>query len=278
MSSSSFKMEARHFCRFCKSLRSPSTELRHMGSISPQTRSQRRYTSTSDGSRPSQRQAHPLGDYYASILSQPLTKKTSTKGPVTRSQPSTSPAINTTPATAREEPMILFSSRLSSPLERRSEIMKKSTLIAGVLVPPRPDEPDNCCMSGCVNCVWDRYRDEIEEWAAARRKADTALQREARTAHERRKRKGTVGSSAGSGLMLGGGEKGAQHTMTSMDDDGGGSETNWNMESVGDDLFSGIPVGIKEFMKTEKRLREKHMRDRAIAAAAGGPATPAPPA
>lgn len=78
--------------------------------------------------------------------------------------------------------------------------------------------------------------------------------------------------------MLGGGEKGAQHTMTSMDDDGGGSETNWNMESVGDDLFSGIPVGIKEFMKTEKRLREKHMRDRAIAAAAGGPATPAPPA
>ncbi|KAI7242594.1 hypothetical protein KC352_g14686 [Hortaea werneckii] len=60
------------------------------------------------------------------------------------------------------------------------------------------------------------------------------------------------------------------HVSTSMDDDGGGSETNWEamggMESFGDgqgdlapvkDLFAGVPVGIREFMKTEKKLKEK---------------------
>jgi hypothetical protein len=51
-----------------------------------------------------------------------------------------------------------------------------------------------------------------------------------------------------------------------MDDDGGGSEANWVPpapgEDLGDDLFAGIPVGIREFMKTEKRLREKHRKER----------------
>lgn len=47
----------------------------------------------------------------------------------------------------------------------------------------------------------------------------------------------------------------------SMDDDGGGSDTNWDMPSgtgaEGEDLFANIPVGIREFMKTEKKLRQK---------------------
>ena len=45
----------------------------------------------------------------------------------------------------------------------------------------------------------------------------------------------------------------------SMDDDGGGSETNWTeMDRGGDDagLYAGVPVGIREFMRTEKRLKE----------------------
>ena len=65
--------------------------------------------------------------------------------------------------------------------------------------------------------------------------------------------------------MLGEGEKGATHTMVSMDDDGGGSETNWgtgsDAEFADDGLFKGIPVGIREFMKQEKRLKEKHARE-----------------
>jgi len=55
------------------------------------------------------------------------------------------------------------------------------------------------------------------------------------------------------------------HVATSMDDDGGGSETNWEqgLEFSGDkgDMFGGIPVGIREFMKTDKKLRERHRQE-----------------
>jgi hypothetical protein len=47
----------------------------------------------------------------------------------------------------------------------------------------------------------------------------------------------------------------------SMDDDGGGSESNWGIESGAgeeEDLFKDIPVGIREFMKQEKRLKQRH--------------------
>lgn len=149
-------------------------------------------------------------------------------------------------------------------MERRSEIQKKSVLVAGVWVPPRPDEPDNCCMSGCVNCVWDRYRDELEEWAAARKEADHALRKEKGLEKGRKRRKSGDGSLSGTGLMLRG-EKGVEHTMVGMDDDGVGSETNWGtgLETnfTSEELFKGVPVGIREFMKQEKRLKEKHARE-----------------
>ncbi|KAK5006624.1 hypothetical protein LTR28_006270, partial [Elasticomyces elasticus] len=45
------------------------------------------------------------------------------------------------------------------------------------------------------------------------------------------------------------------HVATSMDDDGGGSETGWDQGSSGD-LFGNVPVGIREFMRTEKMLKE----------------------
>ena len=79
------------------------------------------------------------------------------------------------PKTQKEETFakarIIFGSTTALE-ERKQEIVNSSQNIAGVLVPPRPEEPDNCCMSGCVNCVWDRYRDELEDWAAASKSGD----------------------------------------------------------------------------------------------------------
>jgi hypothetical protein len=106
-------------------------------------------------------------------------------------------------------------------------------------------------MSGCVNCVWDRYGEEVEEWAAASKKAQEALQA------KRRLRKSP-------GLMLEEAEKDATHAAVSLD------EANWglglgNSLPVGnekEDLLRDIPVGIREFMKTEKRLRERHAKER----------------
>lgn len=160
-----------------------------------------------------------------------MNKTTSATGTVPAQPPPES-----LPKTDREERLqkarVVFGSRLAGPVARRAELERKSTLIAGVLVPPRPAEPDNCCMSGCVNCVWDQYRDELEEWAAK--------SNEARIASARQK-----------GLETG----------ASMDDDGGGSETNWGTGLGPNDLFGDIPVGIREFMRTEKRLKERHMRE-----------------
>lgn len=153
---------------------------------------------------------------------------------------------------------MVFGSRLAGPAERRLVKERESQIVAGVRVPPRPAEPDNCCMSGCVNCVWDVYRDDMEEWAMMRKKADRAA---AAAAKKRKLVRVGVGK-----------EEVSIHTLvSSMDDDGGGSETNWGgdgdlvemdgADDANDALFSEIPVGIREFMKQEKRLKEKHLRE-----------------
>lgn len=97
-------------------------------------------------------------------------------------------------------------------------------------------------MSGCVNCVWDDYRIDVEAWAGRVREARSR----ARGAGEV-----SVSASPSSGSA-----------SSSMDDDGGGSEALWTeastvSEAEGDELFSDIPVGIREFMASEKRIRER---------------------
>ncbi|KAK5169897.1 uncharacterized protein LTR77_005875 [Saxophila tyrrhenica] len=170
--------------------------------------------------------------------------------PQTRTQPAPPPAEEL-PKTEDEEKLakarVVFGSRLAGPIERRRAIDAASHTVAGVMVPPKPLEPDNCCMSGCVNCVWDIFRDDLEEWAEKSAEARGRLEKQ-RTAE----------GTGGQGAMPG-------HVGASMDEDGGGSGTAWEgMESFGQpgaDLFEGIPVGIREFMKTEKKLKERHKRE-----------------
>jgi hypothetical protein len=206
-------------------------------------------------------QANPLAGYYAELLDQPLHVTAS----ATRTSATPSPP-DELPKTEEEERLakarLVFGSRLAGPLERRKKIDSISKNIAGVLVPPRPGEPDNCCMSGCANCVWDLYRDDLEEWAAK-----SALARERMMQQRQRERpKPPKNIPIGTGTMAA--QPGTpSHVATSMDDDGGGSDTNWDsglsMPGAQGDLFSGVPVGIREFMKTEKMLRDKHRSERA---------------
>jgi len=119
-------------------------------------------------------------------------------------------------------------------------------------------------MSGCVNCVWDRYRDDVEEWVSASTKAEKALQ--AQRSQGPPHVLGSVSAVKGMAGLQGPG-------AVSMEDDGGGSEADWQADmkkadrpSIAkdlwdDDLYKNIPVGIREFMKQEKRLKEKHTRD-----------------
>lgn len=108
-------------------------------------------------------------------------------------------------------------------------------------------------MSGCVNCVWDRYREDMEEYVAATKRADARLRSQTPVA-------GGLDGAKAQGAPQRGNE------AISMDDDGGGSETNWPAESIDqqttskdtwDQLYKNVPVGVREFMRTEKKLKEK---------------------
>ncbi len=198
----------------------------------------------SDARRPGQ--AQPLSGYYADLLSMP----TPTQPPLPIST-STSPITSQLQA-KEDRARVVFGSRLAgSGYERRSSDTPDATwrTINGVPVPPRPAEPDNCCMSGCVHCVWDDYRDEVERWALRLKEAHA-------------KAEGGIDSGGqGVSAVVGMYRSEVADASTSMDDDGGGSETNWDGADTGE-LFSGIPVGIREFMRTEKRLRERHKREK----------------
>ena len=89
-------------------------------------------------------------------------------------------------------------------------------------------------MSGCVNCVWEGYREEVEAWAERRKEA----RKRVRDGEVARVEEGTVGD---------------------IDGEPGGIDIDSGME---DGLMEGIPVGIREFMRTEKRLGERRRRDK----------------
>ncbi|KAI4276956.1 MAG: hypothetical protein LQ337_002117 [Flavoplaca oasis] len=174
-------------------------------------------------------------DYYSLLLSQPLasTAPTSFSPPATP-HPSSIPSQPTEPS---RDPSILFGTPLAGPSAARRRAGYDDN--PGSL--ERPREPDNCCMSGCVNCVWDAYREEVEAWAARKKEsismAGGEKEIEKRKAREMR----------GRGKRLVGGSRASQGAYADGGDDGS--------------LFEGVPVGIREFMKTEKRLREKKERE-----------------
>ena len=92
--------------------------------------------------------------------------------------------------------------------------------------------------------MWDDYRDEVESWATRLREAQA---------------KGH-GAGVTKTPKIGFPRAEVKAASTSMDDDGGGSEALWQVPSSTadpDELFAEIPVGIREFMATEKRIRER---------------------
>ncbi|KAH3902247.1 related to UPF0651 protein YPL107W, mitochondrial [Saccharomycodes ludwigii] len=58
-----------------------------------------------------------------------------------------------------------------------SQSNKIACKIEGISIPAKPIEPDNCCMSGCVNCVWLMYQDDMQHWRHQRKLAAEAINR-----------------------------------------------------------------------------------------------------
>lgn len=176
-------------------------------------------------------EGHRLGkplddDYYGLLLSSPLPSRTATSSSSSPAPPVSSITTsikNQSPSTAKPEPRVIFGSRLVGPAARQREDWAQE----------RPQEPDNCCMSGCVNCVWEAYREEVEEWAARRRKWEAKDKR---------------------AVLVGVGQ-GVESSTGGLD----GAAVGGELEAGA--LFEGVPVGIREFMALEKRLRLRE-RDR----------------
>lgn len=214
------------------------------------------------------RQAYPLAGYYHDIL---VTESPYRQAPTSRpvppspSLPSTTqteantqsprdmrprgplPTAPVEPQSTEDKMSIVFGSRLQSPGRSSrydpGNVPPESTwkTVNGVTIPPRPSEPDNCCMSGCAHCVWDDYRDDMEDWLA---RVEEAKAKSAPTGPKPDMRQTPRPE--------------VDNASTSMDDDGGGSDTNWPVPEPSEDVFANIPVGIREFMKTEKKLKQKH--------------------
>ncbi|KAM3561234.1 hypothetical protein ARSEF4850_003299 [Beauveria asiatica] len=243
---------------------------------------------TDHTSKPDWPQRQPRGEYYNILLRDPTpydtttttttiaTKASEPLGAASPAPPPPPPAKTydtissrtaysnsndtDTATTAAERARVIFGSRLLGPAERADRAAGRAaqaTTIAGVRVPPRPEEPDNCCMSGCVNCVWDLYREDMEEWTLA---SSEARKRRAESAAAT-----ATAAAAAAAASAGAGGGGAGLVG------GGGSDKNLAMGAVGDatitkdmwtdDVFRNVPVGIREFMKQEKRLKEKHRRE-----------------
>ncbi|KAK1836773.1 oxidoreductase-like protein [Podospora conica] len=196
----------------------------------------------------------------------PSSSSSASAAPVSAQEPTTTTAPRDDPPSNADPPQarVVFGSSLAGPAERAERlaaIRSRSRMVAGVRVPPRPDEPDNCCMSGCVNCVWDRYRDEMEEWAAAHGEAERRLR-----AQEVGAAAGVTSESMGEAARSGRMDVGVYEMdggAVSMDEDGGGSDASWDggKEAWDEELYRNVPVGIREFMKQEKKLKQKHTRE-----------------
>ncbi|KAK9722084.1 hypothetical protein K7432_002971 [Basidiobolus ranarum] len=56
---------------------------------------------------------------------------------------------------------------LAHPYIRSSHRFYSSQILKKYGLPERPQEPTTCCMSGCANCVWDVFNDDIKEYNEA---------------------------------------------------------------------------------------------------------------
>ena len=69
---------------------------------------------------------------------------------------------------ASERAALVFG-QIGNRQDRRLDAQRRAMRIAGLVLPARPDEPNNCCMSGCIDCVWELYKEDLADWKQKRK-------------------------------------------------------------------------------------------------------------
>lgn len=148
--------------------------------------------------------------------------------------------------TPEEKIARVFGGRIKGEARQSSSRMNVGTsrMIAGVEVPDRPKEPDNCCMSGCINCVWEMYNDDVKEWNAKRKEAAEKLT----------KKGGVWPADFHPPIQfLGPQNLPEEYSLSSSDAKKVAEEEAWG----------NVPVLIKVFAEMEKKMREKRKQRQA---------------
>ncbi|EGV61831.1 hypothetical protein PSN45_000515 [Yamadazyma tenuis] len=113
--------------------------------------------------------------------------------------------------------------------------------IAGVMVPDKPPEPDNCCMSGCINCVWEMYRDDVKEWNEKRFEAAAKINEQ-----------------GGDFIWPHDFHPPVQHLGEShIPEEFKEQKKDGSAEGRDDDTWSNVPVAIRVFAEAEKKIKAR---------------------
>lgn len=134
----------------------------------------------------------------------------------------------------------------------RSRITRKEPKrIAGVLVPAKPEEPDNCCMSGCINCVWEIYNQDVQDWNLKRNKAAEMLSKTGGRWPE--SFAAPVKKLRSENLPLSIANSSAQEAKSTL------SEYQIT-QGVDEEAWSLVPIGIKVFADVDSKIKARHKK------------------
>lgn len=129
-----------------------------------------------------------------------------------------------------------------------SRVMRQEPrVIAGVTVPLRPQEPDNCCMSGCINCVWEMYNDDVKDWKAKQKEAAKAI-----------KSKGGVWPAD------------FWPPIKLLNPENIPEEVKGKEADAHENEWDGVPVAMRVFAETEKKIKARRAAREAATEEKGG--------
>ncbi|CAK9440987.1 uncharacterized protein LODBEIA_P48560 [Lodderomyces beijingensis] len=198
--------------------------------------------------------SHPVHPIEASLMSAKQLEKLKL---ATKTRFEGNYSIDTS-MTPEERIRVVFGGRIKGEDRQSSSRVERgeSRVIAGVTVPSRPPEPDNCCMSGCINCVWELFEEDLKEWSEKREEAASKLV--------------AAGPAGGrwpehfhAPLKLLDRAHYPESLKDKSDDElfGGAKGHQGSSKAEEDEKWGDVPVSIRVFAATEKRLKLKHKQD-----------------
>lgn len=140
----------------------------------------------------------------------------------------------------------IFGGRIKGDAPRSSSRINRgeAKVIAGITVPDKPKEPDNCCMSGCINCVWELFNEDVKDWNDKRKSAAQHLAEKG----------GKWPSNFYAPIQY------LKEENYPEDFDGQPADVKALDKSEDEESWGNVPVTIRVFAEMEKKLKAKKLQ------------------